>query len=84
MTVEENLISCTECGSSHLPTTICLQCYMVIREETNKIKEKMMMYNPYIGERQWRKWSPPWERTEKAAKTGEAVEQAQSEGITNV
>ncbi|TKR68034.1 hypothetical protein L596_024083 [Steinernema carpocapsae] len=47
-----NLVNCKSCGSTHEVHTICGTCYEKVRKTTNEIKEKMMMYNPYVGERQ--------------------------------
>uniref|UniRef100_A0A0K0FLM6 Large ribosomal subunit protein bL32m n=1 Tax=Strongyloides venezuelensis TaxID=75913 RepID=A0A0K0FLM6_STRVS len=52
LTPEENLITCSFCGSYHTADTICKKCYSKVREVTNMIKEKMMEYNPYKGESQ--------------------------------
>lgn len=44
--------SCSVCGDLHSPWVCCMRCYQVIKEETSKIKEKMVNYNPYLGQRQ--------------------------------
>ncbi|CAJ0939736.1 unnamed protein product, partial [Mesorhabditis belari] len=46
------IVTCPSCGSKHLEETICGTCYEKVREVTNSIKEKMMAYNPYKGDRQ--------------------------------
>ena len=48
---EENLVTC-KCGFSHHVSTICIVCYEKVRDVTNLIKQEMMKYNPYLGERQ--------------------------------
>ncbi|KIH54303.1 ribosomal protein L32 [Ancylostoma duodenale] len=47
-----DLVTCGTCGSFHQADTICGNCYEKVRELTNEIKQKMMAYNPYKGERQ--------------------------------
>nr|CDJ92395.1 Ribosomal protein L32p domain containing protein [Haemonchus contortus] len=47
-----DLVTCPSCGSLHQSATICGKCYEKVRELTNEIKQKMMAYNPYKGERQ--------------------------------
>lgn len=48
----ENLTACKECGSPHEINTVCGDCYGYIFKVTEKIKQKMMEYNPYVGQRQ--------------------------------
>ncbi|KAI1727451.1 hypothetical protein Ddc_04754 [Ditylenchus destructor] len=48
----ENIVECSTCKTPRLITTICLKCYQDVRIQTNKIKQQMMNYNPYLGERQ--------------------------------
>jgi ribosomal protein L32 len=47
-----NLTTCDACKTPREMHTICAVCYTHIRDITNQIKEKMMAYNPYVGERQ--------------------------------
>lgn len=48
----ENIVDCKQCGKPHQIDTLCGNCYQYIYEVTEAIKEKMMKYNPYVGERQ--------------------------------
>ncbi|MFH4983070.1 hypothetical protein AB6A40_009779 [Gnathostoma spinigerum] len=50
--LKDNLVVCQNCGEYHEMHTICGNCYSRVRELTNKIKAKIMEYNPYIGESQ--------------------------------
>uniref|UniRef100_A0A914E0S7 Mitochondrial ribosomal protein L32 n=1 Tax=Acrobeloides nanus TaxID=290746 RepID=A0A914E0S7_9BILA len=50
--LNEYIVSCNACENPHDVRTICGTCYEGIHTETNRIKELMMKYNPYMGNTQ--------------------------------
>uniref|UniRef100_A0A914Y9V4 Ribosomal protein L32 n=1 Tax=Panagrolaimus superbus TaxID=310955 RepID=A0A914Y9V4_9BILA len=67
---EENLVTC-KCGFSHHVSTICSACYEKVRRVTNLIKQEMMKYNPYLGERQDKSFFVKYENEKDAEATSE-------------
>ncbi|GMT18329.1 hypothetical protein PFISCL1PPCAC_9626 [Pristionchus fissidentatus] len=51
LTPFEDITTCETCGEKHEMNTICGNCYEKVRLLTNMIKQKMLAYNPYKGER---------------------------------